>query len=165
MKASISWLKISAIALCTAAAVTVSATPPPPEASAQEILCRADLVVIGTASEFRLVRHQEDSRMCQPFDGTAQILDLCTSIEVTVAVDQLLYSKASGPPDVVRYRFGGGLFSTTDLRRDLEGQRMIFHLVDANAGSGIRTTSYPWRLGIPSDQEEAVRNILRGCPR
>lgn len=165
MKASIPWRRISAVALCSAAAGTVSATPPPPEASAEEILCRADLVVIGAASEFRLVRHQEDSRMCQPFDGTAQTLDLCTSIEVTVLVDQLLHSKASGPPDVVRYRFGGGLFSTTDLRRDLEGQRMIFHLIDANRGNGIYTTSYPWRLGILVSQEDVVKDMLRKCPR
>jgi len=55
---------------------------------------------------------------------------------------------------------------TGQLRNDLEGKRMIFHLIpDPDAPPGTYKTSYPWRLGVEEERENQVREILEKCPR
>ena len=149
-----------------AAAAIASATAPPPRLSNEEILCRADLVVVGSSTGFHLVRLLEIPGLCKQFDPQAAHLDHCTAVEVTVQVEKVIYPRNRALASTIQYRFGGGLFSTARLREDLEGRRMIFHLVaDSEAPLGTYTTSYPWRLGMPEDFESRTKEILEACAR
>lgn len=160
------FLKGPLTALGLAAAAVASATAPPPHATNEETLCHADLVVVGSSTDFHLVRLREIPGLCKKFDPQAVNLDHCTAVEVTVQVDKTLYTRNRAFPSTIQYRFGGGLFLTARLREDLEGRRMIFHLVtDSVAPLGTYATSSPWRLGMPEDFESRAREILEACAR
>ncbi|MCR6480711.1 hypothetical protein NU688_31470 [Variovorax sp. ZS18.2.2] len=166
MKTMLSFSKSALVALVAVVTSSAFAILPPPHASSEEVLCRATLVAIGISSDFRLVRSQEIAGACQPFDPDATSLDLCTSVEATVKIETVIYSKDRAPPSSIQFRFGGGFFMTGQLRNDLEGKRMIFHVVpDPEAPPGTYKTSYPWRLGMEEGREDQVRGILEQCHR
>ena len=142
------------------------ATLPPPPASTEKVFCGAALVVVGQASNLRLVRVWEHPSLCGPLNPSAESLDHCTAVQVTVSVEQVLYSKEPISPPTFEFRFGGGLFSVTDLRQDLLGRKRIFHVNPLPSGDGsIFETSYPWRLGADLHFVEQAKSLLSHCER
>jgi len=91
---------------------------------------------------------------------------MCGSAEVDLEVQEVLFPAGWSPPTATRYRFGGGYFSTASLKRDLEGQRYLFHAKEIPGAEPLTFgPSYPWVLGKSPEEAKAVQEALRSCPR
>lgn len=154
------------VVLAVSSVVPTIGMPPPPAASEEEVLCKATLVFVGTADNFRIVRASA-SKTCDAFESDGKHLSPCEAVEVTVSIQETIYREASIPPSrTVEFRFGGGLFSVDDLRRDLVGKQRLFHVVaDGQPSDGIYVPSYPWRLGGDASYATRAKEILGTCER
>jgi hypothetical protein len=142
------------------------ATTPPPSTNIEDVLCRSELVLIGKATNFRLVRVAEQADLCPAFDPAATALDHCTSVQVTVIPSEVLYPNLPTTSTSIEFRFGGGLFSVPKLRNDLLGGDKLFHLVRIETGPPeLYATAYPWRLGAAASFAPEARSILARCKR
>jgi hypothetical protein len=157
--------RISMAAFLLFSASLAHALVPPPAASFEEVVCAAKLVVVGRASDFRIVSTGAAPN-CPVPNPDAASLDICSAVQVRVSIKKVLYSAAGPEQGDITFRFGGGMFSTAKLRDSLLSQNRIFYLIPADSHSD-RTyqTSYPWQLGATADYEKEVGTQLKHCVR
>jgi hypothetical protein len=93
-------------------------------------------------------------------------LTSCGSAVVDIAVSEVLFPSDWAPKGNVVYRFGGGIFSTASLQKDLEGQEYLFHAKLDPLGEGnIFVPSAPWVLGKNPKRIDEVKHLLKNCKR
>lgn len=150
-------------ALVSAAfAAPLSATTPPPSVPFAEQVCRAESVVVGTASKFKVV----GAPGCNA-SKSEKFLAMCQEVEVLVSVQEVLRSGTPALPSTLKFRFGGGFFSVDQLRSDLlSGSRYFFLSAPSGGKSPVFRTSYPWLLGAENSVESRaeVLQALESCP-
>jgi hypothetical protein len=91
---------------------------------------------------------------------------MCEEVQVSVAVTSPVRPGDWHPQDPVAFRFGGGLFSVDDLRKDLLGKpRYFFTTISLEDKVPIHRTSYGWFLGTEynPETEELVTEALGKC--
>lgn len=147
-------------------ATSAVATLPPPEATFEQEICAATYVFIGTTSHVRFVTAKGPSACKGEPAIEGGFLTMCGSAEVDVKIEKVLYPKDWKGPQTVRYQFGGGYFAVESLKRDLEGQRHLLHVVAADGESAdVFGPSYPWVLGKSPKDASRVERALKTCKR
>lgn len=150
------------VLLIAGAALPAMATTPPPDASFDEMVCRADTVVVGTASDFKVVGLADCTN-----HGDGHHLTMCEEVEVRVKSERVVRSKLRVVPTSFTFHFGGGLFNVDQLRKDLlAGPRYFFLAAPSVGANPVFRTSYPWFLGAPDNpvNASAVQRALAACP-
>lgn len=144
---------------------TAQATTPPVYRSFEEQICRASHVFIGTAQNLRVIPNDRES--CGDTPPEAQgTLTMCGLVEVDIQIDTVLYPAGWKPAGRVVYRFGGGYFNVASLRKDLEGTRRLFHVVEKSGLDPlIFESSQAWVLSAFPEDQERVTAALEACKR
>lgn len=147
------------------ASISAFATSPPPKATFVEVICKASHVFVGTARNFRVVEVSKDPG-CNDSSIDKNYLTSCTAVQVTVHVEKPLFPMPWNVPKNIEFRFGDGLFSIEELKRDLINTRLIFHVVrDTNSLSPVYIPSHPWQLGQTVEIVPKVKKTLKNCVR
>lgn len=151
--------------LLLSASFSVFATSPPPKATFEQVICKASHVFVGTARNFRVVEVLKDPG-CNDPSIDQSYLNMCTAVQVTVTVQELLFPIPWDAPRKIEFRFGGGLFSIAELKKDLNNKRLLFHVVrDTQSLSPVYITSHPWQLGETTEIVPKTKKTLKGCVR
>ena len=140
-----------------------SATTPPRPISPEEWVCGSSHIAVGKGANFRVVTIHPG---CESWKRSADQLTPCQAVEIDVEVIQVI-KPADWSPERFVFRFGGGLFSTVNLKADLDGVERTFLLKPDSSSptqSAVFGPSYPWRLGARGNESEKVLNVLKTCP-
>ena len=126
-------------------------TPPPPKPLHERIKL-ASHIFIGVAEDARVIDNA--GRVITP---EPQALEIGQMLELSVHVGEALYPAAWQPQDTITVRYGGGLFSVSDLRQKLIGRELIYVVTQEDS---YFIPSYPWQLTEPLEQRSDIQRII-----
>jgi len=164
---SISTFQLRAVlsTMLLSASLSVFATSPPPRATFEQVICKASHVFVGTAKNFRVVEVAKDPGCSDPSIDRS-FLTMCTAIQATVSVQEALFPIPWDVPKNIEFRFGGGLFSIDELKKDLINRKRLFHVIrDTQSLSAVYIPSHPWQLGGTIEMVPKAKKTLKSCVR
>jgi hypothetical protein len=146
------------VAVCVS--MDAFAVTPRRQKTLAERVALASHVFVATAKSARVVKIVEGK--VQEIKPEPKTLDPNEFVELELEIGEVLYPTDFKPAGKIKYLFGGGLFSVSDIRKDTLDKRLIYvACVSDKLKEPYFHQSYGWQLCDSLEQKKEIQELLQ----